>query len=230
MKCSFVIPSYNSAAWLPHAVKSCLEQTYKDVEIVIVDDCSTDSTTEYLSWLASQGHKNIKIIKNSQNKGRSESRNIGNREATGECIMVLDADDLAIATRAEWTAKKMKNGAKVIYGSAVAMDVFGNALNEIIAKPIDNSEIARTKLNGIVHSSMAYTKEIADKYPYEGGKVAALGIDDWMLQTTLLKDGVEFDYIPDVICAYRIHGEGISQKRDAKEVEKVKEEILGGLK
>lgn len=231
MKVSFVIPTFNCAAFLPHAVRSCLDQSYKDVEIVIVDDCSTDTTTDYLAWLAAQGHKNIKIARNGQNKGRSESRNIGNKLATGDIILVLDADDLAVKTRAEWTVKTMKaKKAKVVYGAAVVMDALGNALNEIPANQVDLKNCIERKQNGIVHSTMAYTKDIAEKYQYEGGEVCALGLDDYMLQLTMLVDGVEFAAIPDVLCAYRTHGEAITQKRDAKQVDALKNKIIEGLK
>ena len=228
-KVSFIIPAFNNAAWLPHAVKSCLEQTHKDIEVVIVDDASTDSTPVYLAWLAKQNDKRIRIIHNSKNMGRSESRNIGNYAATGDILLVLDADDLAIETRAEWTLKKMKT-CSVCYGGAVVMDALGNVLNEIPAKPINKDDCIKTKQNGIVHSTMAYTKEIAVKYPYKAGKISDLGIDDWEQQIRMIDDGVKFDFIPDVICAYRVHGAAVTQTRNADEVAKLKEEILEGLK
>jgi glycosyltransferase involved in cell wall biosynthesis len=223
---SFVIPSFNTAAWLPHAVKSCLEQTHKEVEVVIVDDCSTDTTIEYLNWLAKQNDKRIKIILNSENVGRSETRNIGNRAATGDIICVLDSDDLAVRTRAEWTVKKMKNGVKVIYGSAVAMGALGNAMHELTAKPLDIKTALETKTNGIVHSTMAYTKDIAEKYPYESGKISDLGIDDHNQQYRMIIDGVKFDFIPDVISAYRITETNISSTRNQEEVDKCKMEYM----
>jgi len=228
-KVSFVVPSFNCAAFLPHAVKSVQEQTIKDWELVIVDDCSTDTTDQYINWLLKQGDKRIVYHRNGKNMGRSESRNIGNKLATGDIICVLDADDLAIATRAEWTLKKMKT-CQVIYGSAVVMDALGNAHSEIIAKPIDFATCVKNKTNGIVHSTLAYTKELGIKYPYESGKIADLGIDDWHLVLRMLADGIKFDYIPDVICCYRITEGQITNTRDPKAVEAAKNEILEGMK
>lgn len=226
---SIVIPSYNTAAFLPHAVKSCQDQTYKNIEIIIVNDYSTDSTKVYLDWLAKQGDTRIKIVHNEKNMGRSESRNIGNRAAKGEVIFVLDADDLMVAERVEWTLKKMKN-CQVVYGSAVVMDVLGNALNELNARPIIKEDCLKTKQNGIVHSSMAYTKEIALKYPYKGGKISDLGLDDYEAEIRMICDGVKFDHIDDVICAYRVHSNAVTQTRDMNEVNKAKDDILEGLK
>ena len=228
-KVSFVLPSFNQATWLPHAVKSCQDQSYKNIEIVIVNDCSTDSTSVYLEWLAKQGDKRIKIINNSVNKGRSESRNIGNFAATGDILCVNDSDDLSAQMRAEWTLKKMKN-CQVCYGSAIVMDALGNALKEISALPIDKESCLKNKVNGIVHSTMAYTKELAIKYQYESGKIADLGIDDWHQQIRMIMDGVSFDYVPDVLCAYRIHGKAVTHTRNQEEVDKAKSEIMEGLK
>ena len=227
-KVSFVIPTYNCAAFLPHAVRSCQEQTHKNIEIVIVNDCSTDTTKQYLDWLE-KNEKRAKIHHNIDNLGRSESRNRGNYIATGDIICVLDADDLAIERRAEWTIRKMKN-CQICYGSAVAMDALGNGLKEIPAGPITLEDCVKNKQNGIVHSTMAYTKEIAEKYKYQSGKISDLGLDDWEMQIRALADGVKFDYIPDVIGAYRILETAITQTRNAEEVAKAKEEILEGIK
>ena len=227
MKASVVIPTYNCAHFLPHAVKSVQDQTYKDWEIVIVDDCSTDSTGEYLEWLKKTEPK-AKIIRNPENKGRSYSRNLGNQEASGDVIFVLDADDLCVINRIDLTLKKMKkSGAKIVYGSAVAMDAFGSVSHELNAIPIDAEACLKKRENGIVHSSMAYTKEIALKYPYADGKICSLGLDDWEQQVRMMKAGEKFHMIPDVLCAWRMNDEGISHTRDPKEVMKIKEEILG---
>lgn len=228
-KISFIIPSFNCAAWLPHAVKSCQMQTIKDIEIVIVNDFSTDSTNEYLSWLYKQDDKRIKIINNHKNLGRSESRNIGNRTATGDIICVLDSDDLAMENRAELTLKKMKT-CQVCHGSAVMMDALGNSIREQIANPIELEKCLKEKVTRIVHSTMAYTKDIAIKYPYETGAIANLGIDDWAQQMKMLIDGVKFGYIPDVVSAYRMLGNSVTNTRDPKLVEAEKNNILEGFK
>lgn len=228
-KVSFVIPTYNSATWLPHAVKSCLNQTYKNTEIIIVDDCSTDWTNNYVNWLFKQGLPNLFYKKNDVNMGRSASRNIGNLTATGDIICVLDADDMASEDRAALTVKKMKSY-DVCYGSAVMMDAIGNQIGESIAEPVTLDNCIKTKHNKIVHSTMAYTKALAIKYPYQGGDISRLGIDDWDMQIRMMKDGVKFGVIPEMICAYRMMPTTISNTRDEKEVILAKNVIIGGIK
>ena len=241
MKVSFVIPSYNCAAFLPHAVESVKEQTYKDWEIVIVDDCSTDSTKD-LTDHYQKTEKNIIVHRNEKNLGRSESRNIGNKLATGDIICVLDADDLADPKRAALTVGKFKHGAKVVYGSAVIIDAIGYQYQRLQADFIGKPKIKRIadKMSspdaspadfhlGIVHSSMAYSKEIAEKYPYQGGKIAELGIDDWDMQVRMILDGVSMDVIPAIITHYRMTPSNITSTRDPKAVMAQKVEILKSL-
>lgn len=244
MKVSFVIPTFNHAAWLPHAVKSCQEQTHKDIEIVIIDDFSTDTTNQYIDWLLKQGDTRIVYKRNEKNMGRSYCRNLGNKISIGEITCVLDSDDVAAPDRAILTMKKLTK-CQVCYGSATAMNAIGLSLGEITARPLnvpasltpitnwrDDLEkgIVELRENGIVHSTMGYLRDIALKYPYAEGNISDLGIDDWDQQIRMMRDGVIFDYIPDSICAYRRHGEGISQTRDPIEVMKLKASILEGVK
>jgi len=230
VRLSFVIPAHNSAAWLNAAVESCLGQTYKDIEIVIVNDASTDSTPDYLAWLAKQGHgEKLKIISNEINLGRSASRNIGNRAASGDVLLVLDADDVAAPRRAELTAAKFKKGAVFVHGACHRMDAVRRDMGLMETDVFNREKALETLTNRIVHSTVAYSREFADKYPYpESGDAARLGLDDWACFIAAAMDGVKFDFIPSPIAAYR-DGVGISSNRDEAEVLKFKKEFLAKL-
>lgn len=91
---SVVIPVYNREATVAAAVESCLAQTFGDVEIIIVDDGSTDRTLEVLDGF---GHR-IKLIAQA-NGGVGAARNAGTRMASGEYVAWMDSDDLAIPGR-----------------------------------------------------------------------------------------------------------------------------------
>lgn len=223
---SFVIPSYNCAPFLPHAVDSCLQQTHKNIEVVVVNDASTDSTPDYLAWLGKQG-KPVKIINNEKNLGRSASRNWGNNAASADIIAVLDADDLATPRRAELTLAKFKAGAVFVHGAAHRMDPVGRDLGMMPTDVFSKAKAIETLTNGIVHSTVAYKKDFAMRYLYQGGDVARLGIDDWACFLTAAMDGVKFDYIPSPLCAYR-EGVGITAVRDEAEVLKFKKAWMEG--
>ena len=84
-------------------------------------------------------------------------------------------------------------------------------------------------VNNIVHSTVAYTRAFSEKYPYAGGDVARLGIDDWEMQIRSAIDGAKFDFLPQILSAYRVLESGISQTRNEDDVKKAKREILDKL-
>jgi glycosyltransferase involved in cell wall biosynthesis len=87
---SVIIPTYNCAQWLERAVQSVLSQGFQELEVIIVDDGSTDATAKMVKpWVASGAVKYIF----QQNRGLPASRNAGARVATGEYLAFLDADD-----------------------------------------------------------------------------------------------------------------------------------------
>lgn len=89
---SIIVPAYNAERTVEKAVKSAINQTYKDLEIIIIDDGSKDNTREILEQMAS-GDSRIKLIKKNQNEGLSAARNSGMSCASGEYLTFLDADD-----------------------------------------------------------------------------------------------------------------------------------------
>lgn len=91
-KVSVVIPSYNCVKYLPSAIDSVLEQTYKDFEIVVIDDGSTDNTREVVEKYTRKYSEKVKYFYQS-NKGPGSTRNRGIREAKGNYIAFLDSDD-----------------------------------------------------------------------------------------------------------------------------------------
>ena len=90
-KISVIIPTYNRGKSIIQSINSVLEQTYHNLEILIVDDCSTDDT-EYL--ISKIDDPRVKYIKLKENKGASFARNIGIKIATGKYITFQDSDDL----------------------------------------------------------------------------------------------------------------------------------------
>src|SRR5215211_9350661 len=84
---SVVIPCYNQAHFLGEAIESVLSQSYRNFEILVVDDGSTDNTSEVASR-----YERVRIVRQ-ENRGLSGARNRGLREAKGEYVVFLDADD-----------------------------------------------------------------------------------------------------------------------------------------
>lgn len=87
---SIIMPSYNTEKYIGNSIKSVIAQTHTNWELLIVDDCSTDSTEEVV---ASYNDERICFIKKEKNSGAAESRNIALRKAKGKWIAFLDSDD-----------------------------------------------------------------------------------------------------------------------------------------
>ncbi len=97
-KISVIIPAYNTEAYIGRAIESALEQTLNDIEVIIVDDGSSDKTVEVAKSFTDQ---RLKVIVNEQNLGAAAARNRALRAAQGEWIAVLDSDDWYAPERLE---------------------------------------------------------------------------------------------------------------------------------
>lgn len=90
-KISIIIPTYNREKLIKKSVESIINQTYKNIEIIIVDDASTDNTKEVIGKI---NDKRIKYYKLKKNKGACYARNYGIKKATGNYISFQDSDDI----------------------------------------------------------------------------------------------------------------------------------------
>ena len=99
MKVSVIIPVYNVAPYVERCLTSVFQQTYGDIEIIIVDDCATDNSMEIVHKVVTvySGLFTIQIIRHACNQGLSEARNTGIKSAKGDYLYFLDSDDAITA-------------------------------------------------------------------------------------------------------------------------------------
>lgn len=90
---SVIMPAYNASKFIGAAIETVLNQTYSNIELIIIDDCSTDNTNEIIQYYVGR-HSNIIHLKNETNLGPGGTRNRGINIANGEYIAFLDSDDL----------------------------------------------------------------------------------------------------------------------------------------
>jgi glycosyltransferase involved in cell wall biosynthesis len=219
-KISFVVPLHNKEAYIFNTMQSLLNQTLKDIEIIIVDDKSTDASLEIAKGCSD---KRVKVIALKKNVGRSEARNIGNSAATSKIICVNDADDISHKTRADRIYKYFeKNDVDMVYSGFAICDDNDIMKEQIGVQPFNLDTVRATGYSYICHSTMAYTKKLADKIKYTSGKYSNLGIDDWKFQMDILKGGYNTGSIKDPLVVYRMALGGISSNRDEREVKKLK--------
>lgn len=92
---SIIIPVYNKEEYLEEVIKSIFEQSYEDVEVICIDDCSTDNSLNKLKEL-SRTYSKLIILKNKINMGSGKTRNRGIKKAKGDYILFIDADDYLV--------------------------------------------------------------------------------------------------------------------------------------
>lgn len=126
MKVSIIMPSYNVIDYIDFSIGQVLEQTYKNWELLIIDDLSSDGTFPHI--LAKYGQdKRIKIFSNETNSGAGFSRNRGLQEATGRFIAFLDSDDMWETNKLELqVAHMLKHNAPISHTSYSFIDQLGN--------------------------------------------------------------------------------------------------------
>lgn len=137
-KISVIIPVYNTASWLEECLNSVVNQTLSDLEIICVDDASTDKSGSILKQYAHKD-KRIQIITLKENLGLSHARNIGLDQARGEYIYFLDSDDYIVSDALEilYNVSK-KNDTDIVYFDA-------NPVYETAELKLKNIYISRRK-------------------------------------------------------------------------------------
>lgn len=116
---SFIVAVYNGESYIEDCIKSIFNQTYNKLEIIIIDDCSNDSTNSILHKLSKNSSIKITILRNKSNLGLTKSLNIAISHAKGEWIARLDADDLSEKNRIESQINfSIKNSQYSIIGSS----------------------------------------------------------------------------------------------------------------
>ena len=129
-KISIVMPLYNSEKFIKSAIESVLLQSFRDFELILVDDCSTDSTLEIVS---KYDDPRIKIFHQKQNSGESSSRNLGIEVANGKYIYFMDHDDMILPE----TLEIFINAAEESQAEVVYMNSWLNAKGEIVPQNSD---------------------------------------------------------------------------------------------
>lgn len=128
-----VTPCYNAAKYLPETIESVISQTYKNWEMIIVDDCSKDNSAEVVNQYHLKDPR-VKYAKTPHNTGSPAiPRNIGIEMASGKYIALLDSDDIWYPNKLEEQVKYMEeNNACITYTNGNMMDENGNVTRSIV--------------------------------------------------------------------------------------------------
>ena len=192
-KISFVMPTHNRIEWMPLCLESLLAQTEKDIEIVVVNDNSTDGTREYLESITDP---RVVVIHNEENQGGGKSRNIGMAAASAPIIAVCDDDDFYPEDRAavtlRWFAEHPKS--ELVNFPYIRVGYFDEHLENFFGGEFDHEQFQKDgTVTYFCNPSAAYKKASAEAiggYPSETKNMT----DDIQFITNWVKAGKKIDF------------------------------------
>ena len=212
MLVSVLLPTYNGERFINRAISGVLNQTYSDLELLVIDDGSKDKTSAIVKGIA-QGDPRVRYIKNERNLGIQKSLNKGLREAKGTLIARIDDDDQWIDT--DKIAKQVKffeyHKEYVLLGTGlITQDTKGRELYRFY-NPRKDKDIRKRMLyrNCFSHSTVMFSKESALKVGGYSESAHALHIEDYDLWLRVGMVG-RFANIRDYSVRLTIHRDSIS--------------------
>lgn len=215
-KISVIIPNYNYARYIDQAIQSVLKQTYSNLELIVVNNGSTDDSLKVL-----EKYENQIILIDQANLGQSGARNSGLTLAKGELIAFLDADDFWEPNKLELQSQQINNSTQLVYCGVIQFKDPG----------IDNKQILVPKYRGdcsnhfidlpgvsIVlsgESSALFSRDLLEKVGnFDAGLNSTAGWDFFRRCSRF----TSFDFVNQPLVNYRLHSSNMS-KSSAKVIE-----------
>jgi len=196
-KVSVIMSAYNVEHYIRKAVKSILDQTFKDFELIVINDGSTDRTPEILKEYTDP---RIKVL-SQEHKGVFTAWNWGMRSAKGEYVAILDADDIALPARLHKQISFLDQNPEIgIVGSFCSVINEKTGRETLSPRATTDSAIRRSILlvNPFIHSTTVYRKKILDKVGLPKRKYNPF-IIDYDLIIRILKESKGAN-LPEVLC------------------------------
>ncbi len=211
---SVIMPSWNTGEYIAKSIQSVIDQTYKNWELIIVDDCSTDNTDEVVKTFLKD--RRIIYLKNEKNQGAAITRNRAIREAQGEWIAFLDSDDL-------WDSKKLEkqlrymidNEYDLSYTEYEKIDENDRLINVYVSGPAVVNKRKIYNYDYIGHLTMMYN---VNSY----GLIQIKDIkknNDYAIRLQLFKrKGTKAYLLRENLAKYRVRSKSISHDKISKKI------------
>lgn len=205
---SIIMPNYNSEKYLKETIDSVINQTYKNWELIIVDDCSNDAS---LAIISKYDDNRIRILRNTSNSGAAVSRNYAIKESQGRWIAFLDSDDL-------WAENKLSSHIEFMVNNNLSFSFTNysviNSDNELVTEFCPKLDIYDYKTI-LKHCYIGCSTVIYDKQqlgeilmPVEADKR-----EDFACWLKILKSGVNAVCFHECLTTYRVHNNSVSSNK-----------------
>lgn len=208
-KISVIMPVYNAEPFLKESIKSILNQTYTDFELLILNDKSTDNSLEVIQQ-CQQKDSRIVVINKKTNVGPANLRNEGIHIAKGNFIALMDADDIALPNRFKKQVEVLENNPDIgVCGTWFTF--FGSKKDKVIRHGEDHNHIKISFLHscGIGNPTIMLKKEILNDFEFNNDYVP---VEDYDLWSRLLPK-TKFHNIQESLLNYRQHNNNISKTK-----------------
>ncbi len=202
---SVVLPAFNAEKYIAEAVRSILDQTLTNFELIVINDGSTDNTLAILEELRDKDARVIVISR--ENRGLVESLNEGIDLARGKWIARMDADDIALPHRFERQLEWLERTGADISGSWVQR--FGSSDKRVVRLPQTDDAIKMAMLfcSPFAHPAVIMRTSLVKRLGYDKRWEKA---EDYDLWERAAEAGWKMANVPEVLLSYRVHAEQIS--------------------
>ena len=208
---SVIVPCFNREAYIGEAVKSILAQNLGDLEILVVDDGSTDASTDVVD---SFDDPRVRLVRNERNLGIPATRNRGLDLARGDYIATLDSDELAEPGRLERQVAFLDARADIALVGSWAREVTeaGAATGKIKRRPTDPDEIDLWLLFrcAVLQYTMTGRAEVLRDYRYNEDLEVC---EDHDLLLRLSADGHRLANLPEALVSHRVHDSQVTREK-----------------
>jgi len=228
---SVIMSVYNGETYLKEAIESIRNQTFKNWELVIINDCSTDSTAEILADFSRKDER-IKVHTNEVNLKLPTSLNKAISLSEGKYIARMDADDICLPDRFEKQYKFMEENTDVSLSSCRFMTVKNGVYASGGAGGRCDSPALKAMLlvaNPILHPGVIAKAEVMKKFNYDTTLTCTEDLDLW---TRMAMENQKIEILPECLLIYRLHDKQITSttlERQHKEVIKIQQKYYGEL-
>jgi len=205
---SVVMAVYNAATYLREAVDSVLRQTFHDLELIVVNDASTDASAEIL---AAYDDSRIRVVAHVTNMGAAVSRNVGLRWATGEYVAIMDADDVSIESRLAIQVEFLDSHPDIaLVGCAIYDNIDDRGATLYTSYlPVDNDTIQKTLVERwcFLHPSVMVRREVCERVGGYRKEFEVAEDHDFILRVL---DEYQAYNLPVKLVRYRVNPRGLS--------------------
>ena len=218
---SIVIPSYNHAKYIENSVLSIINQTYKNIELIVIDDASSDNSVEILKHL--QKKYKFNLIIREKNSGLLKNLNYTLDIVQGEYLCMLGSDDMFYKDKIEKQVKCFlnNNNIAICYGNVTYIDTNGKIIKNGKTKHFRKGYVFNKIIfkNFIPLPTIMFKTQIIKEF---NGFDERYFLEDYPLLLKITKK-YPIDFIKDPVTYYRLHSENVSSNmlKMIKEVEKI---------